>query len=454
MNKAITGTSRDSHAIWYLLSSTIVAALGGFLFGFDTAVISGTTEALQRVFGLNDFLLGFTVAVALIGTIVGSISAGKPGDRFGHRPVMALLGFFFLVSTLGCAFINNWYLFLASRFIGGLGIGGASVISPMYIAELSPAELRGRLVAVQQLSIVLGILIAFLSNYVIAGIVAHHAWRWMFGVGSIPAFLFMVLVWFIPDSPRWLVKHNRVNEARQILAKAGAENVQQEINEIITSLKSVTASTGEKIFDPKYSVPLLTAIAIAVFNQLSGINAILYYAPHIFQMTGISQNSALLQSVAIGLTNLVFTIIAMTIIDKIGRKKLLLIGSVGMVIFLGLTAQAFFFKNFGGYSVLIYLVGFIAFFAVSQGAVIWVYISEIFPNRVRSKGQAVGTFSNWTMDAIISWTFPIMAVALGGGASFLIFCIFMLVQFIFVWKYVPETKGKSLEQIQKDLQIQ
>jgi sugar porter (SP) family MFS transporter len=275
----------------------------------------------------------------------------------------------------------------------------------------------------------------------------------MFGVGALPAFLFMILVFFIPDIPRWLVKKNRVDEARRILAKTGAKDVQQEITDIISSLETAATSAGERIFQAKYSVPLLTAIAIAVFNQLSGINAILYYAPQIFQMTGLSKNTALLQSIAIGLTNLVFTIIAMTIIDKIVRKKLLLIGSVGMVIFLGLAAQAFFFESFGGYGILIYLVGFIAFFAVSQGAVIWVYISEIFPNRVRAEGQAVGTFSNWTMDAIISWTFPIMASVLGGGTSFSIFAFMMVLQFIFVWLYVPETKGKSLEQIQKDLEI-
>jgi sugar porter (SP) family MFS transporter len=453
MNKEIP-VSKGMNSIGYVLLSTLVAALGGFMFGFDTAVISGTITALQRVFSLSDFLLGFTVAVALIGTIVGSISSGNPSEKFGRRPVMSLLGAFFLISTLGCALTGNWYIFLVFRFIGGLGIGGASVICPMYIAELAPARLRGRLVAVQQLNIVVGILIAFLSNYIIAGSIAQNDWRWMFGVGAIPAFLFMVLVWFIPDSPRWLVKQNRVDEARAILAKTGAKDVQQEIADIIASLETAAKSTSEKIFQAKYSIPLLTAIAIAVFNQLSGINAILYYAPHIFQMTGLSQNSALLQSIAIGLTNLIFTIIAMTIIDKIGRKKLLLIGSVGMVIFLGLAAQAFFFEHFGGYGVLIYLVGFIAFFAVSQGAVIWVYISEIFPNRIRGKGQAVGTFSNWTMDAIISWTFPIMASALGGGASFSIFAFMMVLQFIFVWWYVPETKGKSLEQIQKDLEIE
>jgi len=453
MNAQAQASKVSVKPMFYLLSSTIVAALGGFLFGFDTAVISGTTTALERVFTLSDFSLGFTVAIALIGTIIGSISVGKPSDRFGRRHIMVILAALFLASALGSSLTHNWYLFLFYRFIGGLGVGGASVISPMYIAELSPARMRGRLVAVQQFNVVLGILIAFLSNYFIAEVVSQQAWRWMYGVEAIPAFLFMVLIFFVPDSPRWLVKKDRVEEARDVLTKTGEEHVDQEIDEIKESLRTTVQTTKEKFFSKKYKVPIMTAVAIAMFNQLSGINAILYYAPRIFQMTGLSMNTALLQSIAIGVTNMIFTIIAMTIIDKVGRKKLLLVGAVGMVIFLGLVAQAFYFENFGGYGVMIYLVGFIAFFAVSQGAVIWVYISEIFPNRVRGEGQALGTFTHWTMNAAVSWSFPVMATVLGGGNSFLFFSLMMLVQFFFVLKYVPETKGKSLEQIQKDLKI-
>lgn len=453
MNAQAQASKVSVKPMFYLLSSTIVAALGGFLFGFDTAVISGTTTALERVFTLSDFSLGFTVAIALIGTIIGSIGVGKPSDYFGRRHIMVVLAALFLASALGSALTHNWYLFLFFRFIGGLGVGGASVISPMYIAELSPARMRGRLVAVQQFNVVLGILIAFLSNYFIAEVVSQQAWRWMYGVEAIPAFLFMVLIFFVPDSPRWLVKKDRVEEARDVLTKTGEKHVDKEIEEIEESLRTTEKTTKEKFFSKKYKVPIMTAVAIAMFNQLSGINAILYYAPRIFQMTGLSMNTALLQSIAIGVTNMIFTIIAMTIIDKVGRKKLLLVGAVGMVIFLGLVAQAFYFENFGGYGVMIYLVGFIAFFAVSQGAVIWVYISEIFPNRVRGEGQALGTFTHWTMNAVVSWSFPVMASVLGGGNSFLFFSLMMLVQFFFVLKYVPETKGKSLEQIQKDLKI-
>lgn len=439
--------------LFYLLSSTIVAALGGFLFGFDTAVISGTTTALERVFTLSDFWLGFTVAIALIGTIIGSLGVGKPSDYFGRRKVMFVLAALFLASALGCAFTENWFLFLFYRFIGGLGVGGASVISPMYIAEIAPAKSRGRLVAVQQFNVVLGILIAFLSNYLLADAIASEAWRWMFGVEAIPAFLFMSLIIFVPDSPRWLVKMDRIDEARDVLTRTGEQNVDEEINDIVESLKAATHAAGEKFFAKKYSVPILTAMAIAMFNQLSGINAILYYAPRIFEMTGLSQNTALLQSIAIGVTNMIFTIIAMAIIDKVGRKMLMLIGSVGMVVSLGLVAQAFYFDNFTGYGIMIYLVGFIAFFAFSQGAVIWVYISEIFPNKVRGEGQALGSFTHWTMNAIVSWSFPVMASTLGGGNSFLFFSLMMVLQFVFVWKFMPETKGKSLEQIQKDLDI-
>lgn len=437
---------------FYLLSSTAVAALGGFLFGFDTAVISGTTEALQRVFGLSNSGLGFTVAIALIGTIIGSISVGKPSDRYGRRRVMMILGALFFVSGLGCAFSHNWYSFLFFRWVGGLGVGGAAVVCPMYIAELAPADKRGRLVAIQQLNIVLGILIAFLSNYLIAKFITQHAWRWMYGVEAIPAFAFMTLAVTIPNSPRWLAKYGSFKQARNVLERINTPDVEGELTAIRESLQTATVSM-RRLFSGNYKIATLTAIAVAVFNQLSGINAILYYAPRIFQMTGLSTNAALLQSIGIGVINLIFTLVALAVIDKVGRKKLLLIGSVGMVVFLGLVAQAFYRQHFSGYGILIYLLGFIAFFAVSQGAVIWVYISEIFPNKVRAEGQSLGTFSNWTMNAIISWTFPVAIAAVGAGSSFTFFAVMMGVQFIIVWQWLPETKGKSLEQIQKDLNI-
>ncbi|MBD3274043.1 MAG: sugar porter family MFS transporter, partial [Candidatus Marinimicrobia bacterium] len=393
----------------YVIGSTVVAALGGFLFGFDTAVISGTVSSLETVFSLSDFWLGFTVAVALIGTIIGSLSVGKPGDAYGRKNVLIVLAVFYTISAIGSALSANWYLFLSFRFIGGLAVGGASVMSPMYIAEIAPAAYRGRLVAVQQFNVVFGILIAFLSNYFLATIIQDNAWRYMLGVEAIPAFLFFALLFLIPNSPRWLVKKDRVDEARDILSKTGEPDPEKALNDIIKSIEVLSDQASEKFFSKKYSLPILTAMLIAFFNQMSGINAIMYYAPRIFEMTGLAMDAALLQSVAIGVTNMVFTIIAMSIIDKVGRKTLLLVGSVGMVFFLGMVAREFYLQDFGGYDVMLYLVGYIAFFAMSQGAVIWVFISEIFPNKVRSQGQALGSFTHWTMAAVVSWSFPIMA---------------------------------------------
>ncbi|HPG40062.1 MAG TPA: sugar porter family MFS transporter [bacterium] len=439
----------------FVISCTLVAALGGFLFGFDTAVISGTTAALKQVYSLNDFWLGFTVAIALIGTVIGSIAVGKPGDLYGRKRVLIILAVFYTVSAVGSALAWDWYSFLFFRFLGGLGVGGSSVMAPMYIAEISPARMRGRLVAVSQFNIVSGILVSFFSNYLIAGSIQNDAWRWMLGVETIPAVLFFALLFFIPFSPRWLVKQNRIEEARAILTRIGEPNVQQELDEIVESLKAESAGKKEQLFTAKYKKPVLFAVLIACFNQLSGINAIMYYAPEIFKMTGLAADTALLQTVAIGVTNMIFTILAMTVIDKFGRKTLLLVGSVGMVVFMGLVALAFYTQNFGGYAVMFYLVGFIAFFAFSQGAVIWVFLAEIFPNKVRAKGQALGSFTHWVGAAAISWLFPVAAniPLIGGGNAFMFFSVMMILHFIFVWKWLPETKGRSLEQIQKDLGI-
>jgi len=439
----------------YVISCTIVAALGGFLFGFDTAVISGTTSSLERVFNLNEFWLGFTVAVALIGTVIGSIAVGKPGDVFGRKRVLVVLAVFYTVSAVGSALSCSWFSFLFFRFLGGLAVGGSSVMAPMYIAEISPARMRGRLVAVSQFNIVTGILVSFFTNYLIASLIKESAWRWMLGVETLPALLFFVLLFFIPFSPRWLVKQNRIEEAGVILTKIGEPNVKQELDEIVESLKIETESKKEKLFTAKFKKPIIFAVFIAAFNQLSGINAIMYYAPRIFEMTGLAANTALLQTVAIGVTNLIFTILAMTVIDKFGRRTLLLIGSVGMVVFMGLVALAFYTRHFGGYAVMLYLVGFIAFFAFSQGAVIWVFLAEIFPNKVRAKGQALGSFTHWVGAATISWLFPVAANVkwIGGGNYFMFFSVMMILHFIFVWKWLPETKGKSLERIQKELGI-
>ncbi len=441
----------------YVLFNTIIAALGGFLFGFDTAVISGTINDLQTVFALNNNLLGFTVSIALIGTIAGSLLVGKPGDKWGRRNVLIVLAVFYLLSALGSALAQNWHFFLFFRFIGGLAVGGASVMSPMYISEIAPSNLRGRLVAVNQFNVVAGIMIAFFSNYIIASIVEISAWRWMLGVEAFPALLFFVLLFFIPKSPRWLVKQGRICEAKNILLLLGLrkEHIDNKIDEIVASLKTIKQGKTESVLLKKYRFPLSIAMIIAVFNQFTGINAILYYAPRIFEMTGLSADVSLLQSVAIGITNMVFTIIAMFIIDRLGRKTLLLIGSVGMAFFLSLVSFSFYFGSFSGYNVMFYLVGFCAFFAVSQGAVIWVFISEIFPNRVRSQGQSIGSFTHWVMAAAISWLFPVIARegSVGNSVAFLFFAVMMILQFFFVWRVMPETKSKSLEQIQKDLRI-
>jgi sugar porter (SP) family MFS transporter len=436
-----------------LIQFTLIAALGGLLFGFDTAVISGTTNDLVNIFGLSDNSLGFTVAIALIGTIFGSITAGRPADAFGRRKVLLFVAVLYFCSALGCAFANNWYFFLFFRFLGGFGVGGSSVVAPMYIAEIAPPSVRGRLVGINQFNIVSGILLAFLSNYLIAQHVPHDAWRYMLGIQAIPAALFFILLFFIPDSPRWYVKRGDFADAERVLAKTGISNPKELVKEIEESIHTETAADQEPLFSAKYRKPVAYAVLLAMFNQLAGINAILYYAPKIFEKAGYGASAARLQSVGVGLTNLVFTIIAMLVIDKFGRKTLMLIGSVGMVLFLSLCATSFSETGAGNKNLLIYLMGFIAFFAFSQGAVIWVFISEIFPNKVRAKGQSLGTFTHWVMAALISWTFPVVANRFGASVSFIFFAVMMVLQFFFVLKMMPETKGRSLEEIQHDLGI-
>ena len=344
---------------------------------------------------------------------------------------------------------SGWYTLLASRFIGGIAIGAASVMAPMYIAEISPGRLRGRFVAVAQFNIVFGILVAFFSNYLLVGIGADN-WRWMFGVMSIPAAIFFVLLFIVPESPRWLVKRNRVSEAESVLKKVGAENVGSELSDIVNSLREEVGQGVTKLFQKKYNFVIMCAVLLAVFNQLSGINVIMYYAPLIFEKAGASTNLAMLQAVGVGVTNMLFTIIAMFFIDKFGRKTLLLVGAVGM--FLSLSGAAFHYYDetlFGSTGVVAFIVGFIAFFAFSQGAVIWVFLAEIFPNKVRSKGQSLGSFTHWIMNAIIGLVFPIALTNFGGGNVFMFFAVMMIPFFFFVWKVMPETKGKSLEELEK-----
>ncbi len=434
-----------------LVKSTIVAALGGLLFGFDTAVIAGTTAGLTRSFNLTPRSLGITVAIALVGTVIGAMLAGLPGDRYGRRDSLRGMAVLYLISSLGCAIAWNWSSLVFFRFIGGLGIGGSSVLGPMYIAEIAPAKLRGRLVGFFQFNIVAGILLAYLSNYLIGrAALGPEDWRWMLGISALPALLFLLMLFTIPRSPRWLAQKGRTAEAQSVLETIGEEDVPGELDHIVRSVHLERAG-DETLFQWKYRLPIFLAVSIGMFNQLSGINAILYYLNDIFAKAGFSKVSSDLQSVLIGFTNLVATMLAMSVIDKIGRKTLLLIGSVGCAVCLAGVAAVFITSSHETLLVWL-LVGFIASFAFSQGAVIWVFISEVFPNRVRGKGQSLGSFSHWFMNAIISFSFPVLA-AMSKGAPFVFFAVMMVVQFFVVLFFYPETKGVTLEEMQEKLGI-
>jgi sugar porter (SP) family MFS transporter len=430
---------------------SLIAALGGFLFGFETAVISGAEKTIQSLWNLSSGWQGFTVASSLIGTVIGSLIAGMPAQRFGRKKVLMAIALLYLVSAIGCSLTSVWALFILFRFIGGLAVGASSVVGPMYISEIAPAGIRGRLAGSFQLNIVAGIFVAYLTNFLFMGM-GEDSWRWMLGVMVVPSLVFAFLLRTIPESPRWLWINGKPAEAKRIFEKTGDLQAVAEIQE---ETRSDSKPVPEQLFTSKFRKPILFAVLLAMFNQLAGINAILYYAPRIFEMAGFSQADAYLQPVYIGAANLFFTLLAMTMIDRFGRKKLLIIGSLGMILFLGLTAMAFRGDVAGNQLVLFYLIGFIAFFAFSQGAVIWVFIAEIFPNSVRSQGGSLGSFTHWIMAAIISWTFPIIVEGSpqGGYYSFLFYTVMMVLHLVFVVRYLPETKGKSLEQIQQELGI-
>ncbi len=433
----------------YLFITSFIAALGGFLFGFDTAVISGTIPFITKYFQLSNTMLGWAVSSALAGCLVGSISAGKPGDIFGRRSMLKVLAVMFFVSAIGTGFATSLTVFVVARFIGGLAIGGASVLAPMYISEISPAHLRGRLVATSQLAIVSGILVAFFSNYLLMG-TGESNWRYMFLAGAVPSAIFFVLLFFVSQSPRWLVMVGKINEAKEVIEKVNAAgDVDRIMNEIVESITKESSGRNVPIFQKPYLRLVMIGIAVGMFNQFTGINTILYYAPTIFKSAGFSENSAFFQTVMVGLTNLVFTIIAMTVIDKLGRKFLLMTGAIGMSLFLGLFSLALLNHSFEGYGLLIYVMGFIAFFAVSQGAVIWVILSEMFPNNIRARGSSIGSFSHWVFNALISFLFPIAASNIGTGFVFFFYTAATMSSFFFFWKFLVETKGKSLEEIEK-----
>ena len=432
------------------MKATTVGALGGLLFGFDTAVIAGTTEQLTTIFHLTPATLGLTVSIGLAGTILGAMTSGVLGQKIGGREALRIMAILYTISALGCAFAWNWDALMVSRFIGGLGIGGSSVLGPVYIAELAPAKWRGRMVGMFQINIVIGILLAYLSNFIIT---AQHLgdmqWRWEFGVAIVPSILFLVMLYQIPRSSRWLVTTNQTEEARQVLEMMGSPNSEAELREIMDSIHMERGVKPEPLFNGRYTLPIFLAISIGLFNQLAGINALLYYSNSIFASAGFSSNSAALQTVGVGLVNLLATFLGMSLIDKLGRKTLLLIGSLGMVAAMGGVAGIFYTNSHQ--SLLVWLLMlFIVFFAVSQGSVIWVYIAEVFPSRVRSKGQSLGSSSHWIMNAIIAGAFPYIA-AKSHAAPFVFFAGMMLVQFFVVLFVYPETKGKSLEEIQAKL---
>jgi sugar porter (SP) family MFS transporter len=430
----------------------VVGALGGLLFGFDTAVISGTTQALTLTYHLSPTLLGVTVSSALVGTVLAAMTAGIPGQRLGRRDSLRVMAAFYVISALGCAFAWNWSSLIVFRFIGGVGIGGSSVLGPMYIAEIAPAKWRGRLVGFFQVNIVVGILLAYVSNFLIASLhLGAQEWRWQLGISGVPAILFLVTLFGIPRSPRWLATQAKLDEALGVLRLTGIPKPEEELNEIVASIHLERSALAEPLFSQKYRLPVFLAITMGMFCQLSGINAILYYLNDIFALAGASKISGDIQAVAVGATNLVATLLAMAVIDQIGRRRLLLIGTVGLTACL--TAISVVFSTHSHLSWLVWLLmAYIACFAVSQGAVVWVYISEVFPTIVRAKGQSLGSSSHWVTNAIISLVFPMMAGS-SGAYPFVFFAAMMVLDFFIVLFYYPETNGISLEQMQHSFGI-
>ena len=450
MSSAAAGRETAPSINACLLRSSLVAALGGLLFGFDTAVIAGATRALSATFALSPLMLGITVSSALWGTVVGSLGAATPSDRYGRRRCLRVLGALYLVSSIGCALAWSWTALIVFRAIGGLAIGASSVIGPMYIAEISPAAKRGRLVGLFQMNVVVGILLAYLSNFLVASAgLGDSEWRWKFGMVAIPAAAFLLALFGIPESPRWLVAVGKTVQAREVFEHLGEQDLEHALQEIAETVKTQSGARREPLFQSRYRKPIFLAISIGIFNQFSGINAILYYLNDVFQRAGFSKVSSDVQAVVIGFTNLVFTLIAMSMIDRLGRRKLLLAGAVGTAI--SLAGVAIIFATGKQPKLLLWLlVGFIASFAFSQGAVIWVYLSEVFPNLVRAKGQSLGSFTHWFMNALISAVFPVMA-ARSGAVPFVLFAAMMVVQFFVVLTLYPETKGVSLERMEHHL---
>ncbi|MCH8612531.1 sugar porter family MFS transporter [Arsenicicoccus dermatophilus] len=447
-----------------VIRSALVASLGGLVFGFDTAVISGATDALQTQFALSDTALGVAVGMALLGTILGALTAGTPADRFGRKKVLFAIGLLYVVGALGSAFASGVVSFSVFRFLGGIGVGAASVCAPIYTAEIAPARVRGRLVGLVQFNIVLGILLAYLSNYLVRLLVHDEAtdWRWMFGVMAVPAAVFLLMLATVPETPRWLMANGREEQGREVVGRLTQtpEEAHLQVQEIRTSLAQATNDTDVPFFQREHRKVILLAFTIAMFNQMSGINAILYYAPEVMKKAGASTDAAFLMSVAVGFMNLVATMAALTVIDRFGRRRLMLVGSIGYLVSLGfLSALMFYYENVqGGHftstsSVLVLagLLVFIAAHAFGQGAVIWVFISEIFPNRIRGRGQSLGSLTHWVFAWLTSTFFPPVIGALGGGTAFAIFFLCMVGQLVWVLRVMPESKGVPLEEMEARL---
>lgn len=434
-----------------LLYWSIVVALAGFLFGFDTVVISGADKQLQQLWNSSDLFHGLVVmASALWGTVLGSLTGAIPTNKLGRKKTLILIGVLFFLSAIGCAFTNDAYSFALFRFMGGIGIGVSTIVAPAYVSEIAPAHKRGQLVALYQFNIVFGILIAFVSNYYLKDM-GENAWRWMLGIQALPAFIYTLLVWGVPESPRWLMQYKNDSEgARAILNQINSDPaiVDEEIKAISTEQSQNIV--GENIFMKKYRKPLLLSFFIAFFNQVSGINAFLYYAPRIFELAGLEKSASFLSSIGIGVINLIFTIVGISLIDKYGRKTLMYIGSVGYIISLGLVSIAFMYE-WKGMLVPIFFFLFIASHAVGQGAVIWVFISELFPNKLRAAGTSFGTSVHWVLAALIPSFIPFLFKEVGTTTVFSFFCIMMVFQLLWVYFKMPETKGKSLEELSESL---
>lgn len=434
-----------------ILSWSVIVSLGGFLFGFDTAVISGVEKTIQSVFGLTSIEHGFTISSALIGTVIGALGISKPVDKYGRRPMLLLIALVYALSAIGCAFAFDAASLIFFRFIGGLGVGASSVVAPMYISEVAPAKVRGQMTAIFQINVIFGILVAYVSNYLLYNW-GDNSWRIMLGVEGIPALVYFFLLFWVPESPRYLVMKNKITQAKYILQRIDDTQVEQVVESIQQQIKR-NANLGGTLFTKANQKPIIVAFLVAMFNQFSGINAILYYAPRIFEQSGLSSADSLLQSVAVGVVNLIFTFLGFLLIDKVGRRKLLMFGSVGMTVCLGVAAYVFFVHDLCGIFLLVSILFYIAFFGMSTGAVIWVLIAEVFPNSVRAKGQSFGSLTHWLFAALITFCFPVIADGGGTGLAFTFgfFSVMMLVQMGVAWLYFPETKGKSLEELSESL---